>query len=60
MQTAYEEKTAIETLIYNLKPDANIVTETEIGKGHDTSEFLSKQLGYKVSRNDNNLIVEVH
>ena len=42
----------IETLIYNLNPDVTIVTETKLGKEHDTSEFLPKRLGYKVHRND--------
>jgi hypothetical protein len=30
----------LETLIYNLKPDAIIMTETKLGNGHDTSEFF--------------------
>lgn len=36
METAQAE---IETLKYNLKPDAIIVTETKLGKEHDNSEF---------------------
>ena len=42
----------LEMLIHDLKPDAIIMTETKLGSEHDTSEFLPKQLGYKVHRND--------
>ena len=42
----------LETLIHNLKPDVIIMTETKLGNEHDTSEFLPKNLGYKVDRND--------
>jgi len=42
----------LEMLIHNLKPDAIIITETKLGNEHNTSEFLPKQLGYEVHRND--------
>ncbi len=42
----------VDTLMCNLIPDAIIVTEPKLDKEHDTSEFLPKQVGYKVHRSD--------
>ncbi len=46
------KQTEIETLIFNVKPDAIIVTDTKLGKKHDTSNFLHNNLRYRVYRND--------
>ena len=59
INSIFGKPTAFHDMLFYIKPDAVIITETKLNKDINTAKVLPSDLGYTVYRKDRMRVVEV-